>query len=137
MTMSKETVEIVRASLEAFERGGVDATLRFYDPELTWEEARDEPEAETHRGHDGLRALVAKWLVPFDDLRIEPEELIDAGDAVVMPYMFRGRERSSGSDIAAPETWVFWFRDGKISEVREYRRKAEALEALGQPKLDA
>src|SRR4051794_34384063 len=129
--MSQENVEIVRGTLEAFEQGGVEATLRFYDPEVTWEEAEDEPEAETHRGHNGIRALAEKWLVPFDDLRIEPEESIEVGEAVVMPYVFRGRERSSGSDISAPETWVFWVRDGRIREVREYRRKTEALEAVG------
>jgi ketosteroid isomerase-like protein len=129
--MSQENVETVKRSLEAFEQGGLDASLRFYDPEVTWEEAQDEPEAETYRGHDGLRALEEKWLLPFDDLRIEPEEFIDAGEAVVMPYRFRGRERSSGTDITAPETWVFWLRNGKISEVREYRHKAEALEAAG------
>jgi ketosteroid isomerase-like protein len=122
----------VRAALDAFERGGLDASLPFYEPEVTWEEAEDEPEAETYQGHDGLRALVEKWLVPFDDLRIEPEEFIDAGEAVVMPYLFRGRERSSGKDITGPETWVFWLRNGRISEVREYRHKAQALEAVGR-----
>ena len=129
--MSQENVEIVQAALDAFERGGLDATLPFYDPEVTWQEAEDEPEAETYRGHDGIRALVRKWLVPFDDLRIEPEDFIDAGEAVVMPYRFRGRERSSGKDITAPETWVFWLRGGKISTVREYRHTAEALGAVG------
>jgi ketosteroid isomerase-like protein len=129
--MSQENVEIIRRSLEAFQQGGLDASLRFYDPEVTWEEAQDEPEAETYRGHDGIRALAQKWMVPFDDLRIEPEEFIDAGEAVVMPYRFRGRERSSGTDVTAPETWVFWLRNGKISEVREYRYKSDALEAAG------
>jgi uncharacterized protein len=129
--MSQENVEVVQLALAAFEQGGLDATLPFYDPEVIWEEAEDEPEAETYCGHDGLRALVEKWLVPFDDLRIEPEEFIDAGDVVVMPYRFRGRERSSGTDITAPETWIFSLRDGRICEVREYRRKAEALEAVG------
>ena len=135
--MSQQNVEIVKKSLEAFEQGGLDASLRFYDPEVTWEEAQDEPEAETYRGHDGVRALAEKWLEPFDDLRIEPYEFIDAGEAVVMPYRFRGRERSSGTDITAPETWVFWVRNGKISEVREYRHKAEALEAVGLSEQDA
>src|SRR6188472_4398723 len=135
--MSQENVETVKRSLEAFEQGGLDASLRFYDPEVTWEEAQDEPEAETYRGHDGVRALAEKWLEPFDDLRIEPYEFIDAGEAVVMPYRFRGRERSSGTDITAPETWVFWLRNGKISEVREYRHKAEALEAVGLSEQDA
>jgi ketosteroid isomerase-like protein len=81
VVVSQENVEVVRKALEAFEQGGLDATLPFYDREVTWEEAEDEPEAETYQGHDGLRALVGKWLVPFDDLRVEPEEFIDAGEA--------------------------------------------------------
>ena len=124
-------MDIVRRTLEAFERGGLDATLSFYDPDVTWVVAEDEPEAATLRGHDGLRALLAQWLQAFDELHIDPKEFIDAGEAVVMPYQFRARERSSGSEITAPETWVFWLRDGMIIEVREYRHKAEALEAVG------
>jgi len=79
--------------------------------------AEDEPEAATLRGHDGLRALLAQWLQAFDELHIDPKEFIDAGEAVVMPYQFRARERSSGSEISAPETWVFWLRDGMIIAV--------------------
>jgi ketosteroid isomerase-like protein len=134
--MSQENVDIVRRTLEAFERGGLDATLSFYDPDVTWVVADDEPEAATLRGYDGLRALLAQWLQAFDELHIDPKEFIDAGEAVVMPYQFRARERSSGSEIAAPETWVFWLRDGMIIEVREYRHKAEALEAVGLSEQD-
>jgi ketosteroid isomerase-like protein len=134
--MSRENMEVVQSAIAAFEQG-LDAALPFYDPEVIWEEAEDEPDGETYQGHDGLRALLRKWLVPFDDLRIEPEEFIEAGEAVVMPYRFRGRERSSGRDITGPETWVFWLRDGRIREVREYRHKAEALEAVGLSEKDA
>jgi ketosteroid isomerase-like protein len=131
--MSKENVEIVRRVLAAFEQGGLEPTLSFYDPDVTWVVAEDEPEAATLQGHDGLRALLAQWLQAFDELHIDPKEFIDAGEAVVMPYQFRARERSSGVEVSAPETWVFWFRDGIIIEVREYRHKAEALEAVGLP----
>ena len=126
--MSHENVEIVRKAIDAFDRG-LDAALPFYDPDVTWVVAEDEPEATTLRGHEGLRALLEQWLQPFDELHIDPKEFIDAGEAVVMPYQFRARERSSGSEITAPETWVFWLRNGMIIEVREYRHKAEALEA--------
>jgi ketosteroid isomerase-like protein len=135
--MSRENVEIVRRALEAFERGGLEATLAFYDPDVTWIVAEDEPEAATLRGHDGLRALAQQWLEAFDELHIDPKEFIDAGEVAVVPYRFRARERSSGSEITAPETWVFWLRDRMIVEVREYRRKAEALTALGLSEQDA
>jgi ketosteroid isomerase-like protein len=135
--MSQENVEIVRKAVEAFEQSGLDEALRFYDPEVTWEEARDEPEAESFQGHDGVRALAKKWLVAFDDLHIEPEEFIDAGEVVIMPSRFRGRQRSSGLGITDIATWVFSVRGGRIYQVREYRHKTEALEAVGLSEQDA
>ena len=45
--MSQENVEIVRRALEAFARGGLDAALSFYDPDVTWAVAEDESEAAT------------------------------------------------------------------------------------------
>jgi ketosteroid isomerase-like protein len=128
--MSEENVEIARRALDAFARGGVDAAVSFFDPDLTWETAADEPDAGIYRGHDGIRTLVGRWTQGFE-LRIEPEEFIDAGEAVVIPYRLHTRERSTGIEIDGYETWVFRLREGKVFDVREYREKADALEAVG------
>jgi hypothetical protein len=34
--MSQENVEIVRRAIEAYEREGLDGSLRYYDPEIEW-----------------------------------------------------------------------------------------------------
>jgi hypothetical protein len=34
-------------------------------------------------------------------------------------------------EVREPYTWVGRWRDGKLVEIREYRTKAEALEAVG------
>jgi ketosteroid isomerase-like protein len=38
---------------------------------------------------------------------------------------------ASGAPVREPYAWVTRLRDGKVIEVREYRDKAEALEAAG------
>ena len=134
--MSRENVEIVQRTLEAFEQRGLEATLPFYDPEVTWEEAEDEPDGETYQGHDGLRALAAKWLVPFDDLRIEPEEFIDAGDRVVV--LQREYQRSkSGAELVIDTATILDLRDRRIVRIQGYMNPAEALAAAGLSEQDA
>lgn len=69
----------------------------------------------------------------FDDFRPKPLEFIDGGGCVVVPMRITGRMRGGGAEVAIEETIVFWVRDGKIAEVREFRTKPEALEAAGLP----
>jgi ketosteroid isomerase-like protein len=62
---------------------------------------------------------------------VEAKEFIDAGDCVLVPVRLTGRGRASGVSFEDHEVHVFRLRDRKIIEVREYREKAEALEAVG------
>jgi hypothetical protein len=48
-----------------------------------------------------------------------------------MPVRMRGRPPGSDADVVLDEVYVSKFLDGKIVELREYRTKAEALEAVG------
>jgi uncharacterized protein len=129
--MAKENVEIVREALEILWRHGFDAALPFFDPDVIWEAAEDEPDAGTYRGHQGVRTFIGKWLELFDRLHFEPEEFIAAGEAVVVPYRLRVRARSTGIETTGQETWVIRLRRGQIVGVQEYREKADALEAVG------
>ena len=45
----------------------------------------------------------------------------------------RGRPPGSDADVVLDEVYASKFRDGKIVELREYRTKSEALEAVGLP----
>jgi ketosteroid isomerase-like protein len=67
----------------------------------------------------------------IDDLRIEPEQLIDAGEQVVVSMRTSGRAKLSGAAVDLTLTSVSLLRDGKIVRVRNYSEKAEALEAVG------
>jgi ketosteroid isomerase-like protein len=128
--MSHENVEIVRAGYQSFNRTHeIDADAMH--PSIEWHTRGDLPDSGTHRGYAGVAQLFSSWVEAFEDLRVDPEELIDADDCVVAVVRLRGRFRGSGQDVEMEETHVWRHRDGKAIEVREYQSKAEALEAVG------
>ena len=128
--MSLENVEIVRRVYEGFNRLDLTAMLDLLSPDIEWWDRADDPDASVHRGYEA----VAKHLAEFDDLaelRVEPQEFIDARDFVVIPTRQVGHGRTSGAFFEENQVNVFRVRDGKVTQVREYRERSEALKAVG------
>ena len=129
--MSEENAEIVRAGYEAFNRTQqpVPETLH---PDVEWHTAEDLPDSGTHRGVDGIAKLFSEWAASFENFQADIDEIIDGGDElVVVVARLHGRLRGSSEEVVLPETHVWKLRDGRAFEIREYRTKAEALEAAG------
>ena len=79
-----------------------------------------------------MRAYVQDWIDLFDNFRIEPVELIDAGgNRVVAVLRFGGRIRRGAVDTDQTMGAVFEIRDGKIARGREYGTRKQALDAAG------
>ena len=130
--MSQENVKIVKAFYAAFGRGGFDAAADFWDPSMDYraiEGAVDD--AGVLYGLEALGRYIAGWIQTFDELRVEPEELIDAGDQVVVVVRLTGRMKASDAAVDMRLGVVYTFRDGKIVRGREYATRAEALKAVG------
>src|SRR3954454_11663383 len=128
--MSQENVKVVRAAFDAWMRGDLDAMLANADPDIEWYVLPDAPDPGPHRGRNVILERMALWR---DMLALRGEILgyIDAGEYVVMPIRMRGRPPGSDADVVLDEVYVSKFRDGKVIELREYRTKAEAFEAVG------
>jgi ketosteroid isomerase-like protein len=129
--MSQENVEIVRRAIEAYGREGLDGSLRYYDPEVEWTSTGAYIEPATYRGHEGVRRYLGTMEEEFDDLRIEPVELIDAGEQVISSVRISGRGKASGAPVALTLISVGSLRDGMVYRVRNYPDMAAALEAAG------
>jgi ketosteroid isomerase-like protein len=132
--MSRENVGFVRAAWEAWERGDMDAIFAFYDPEIVWDQTRAEPAelSGLYHGHDGVRRFFREWLAPFESFYAHAEELIDAGDAVVVRVRQGGRGKQSGAVVEMPAYWqVYRLRGGRAVRIEVYTDQAEALEAAG------
>jgi ketosteroid isomerase-like protein len=129
--MSKENVEIVRRAYAAWSRDDRDPALAFFADDVVWTPAREDPDPQPHLGPEGVRRFWAQWEELFDDLRIEPEELIEVGDRIVSRLHFTGRGKGSGIDVDQRVYQVFEFRDNSIVRIDEFYDRAEALEAAG------
>jgi ketosteroid isomerase-like protein len=130
--MSQENVETIQRLVAAWIADDLDAYLAELDAEIEWYPSIEpglEGKATVFRGHDDVRRA---WDDVVDETWYSPEEVIEAGDQVVVVLRWGGRGKGSGVGFEERgETWVFSVHDGKIMRVREYASKKEALEAAG------
>ena len=106
------------------------AWFECFAADVVWHTREDEPDAGVYRGRAGVATLMEFWTDNFDELRVDAEEFIEAGDHVVVPSVLHGKGKASGAPVDLPYTFVCALRDGKIASVREYTSKSEALAAL-------
>jgi len=129
--VSRENLEIVEVALRAYARGGLDAASEHWTDDIDHRaiEGAIDDRGPIH-GREAMRAYVQDWLDTFDDVKTEVVELIDAGgDDVVAVLRVSGRAKQSGIETDLTYAVAYTIRDGKIARGREYRTRAEALEA--------
>lgn len=129
--MSQENVEIVRLMNAAFNRGDLDTAFGFYEPTAIWHSRPDEPDTGDYHGLAAIREMAAMWQGMFEGFQFELEGYVEVRDCVVTSGWLCGRGRESGAEVRERYAWVVRMRDGKLSEIWEYRDRAEALEAVG------
>ena len=134
--MSEENVELATRAYaalnDAYRTGDFQPVIEeFFDPEIVFRPAGVLPETGAVRGHEELLGFTVRQTEAFEQLSIEPEEIIDAGDRVVVPLRLGGRARFTGIPIEFSFVHVATFRSGKALRVDVYADKAEALEAAG------
>jgi ketosteroid isomerase-like protein len=89
--------------------------------------------AGVYHGHEGVRTYWRNWLSAWSDLHFEIQDVLDAGDDVVL--LIRDQRqwgRHSGIRIeASPYAIVFTIRSGKVVRWCAYPDQESALEAAG------
>jgi ketosteroid isomerase-like protein len=129
--VSQENVQVARRAHEALNGGDLETWMAETDPEVEWYVLPDDPNPGPYRGYEEILRMVAHWQEAFIDFRGEAREYIDAGEYVIIPTRMRGRPRESESEVVLDEVYVGKIHDGRLVEVREYRTREQALEALG------
>jgi ketosteroid isomerase-like protein len=130
--MSQENVEIVRALIEAVNGGDLDAALKDAAPNLELDLSRafnpDFSGVVSERGQ--AERVLREFRQGWEVMRIEPNEFIEVGDHVVVPWTAHmvGRE---GIEVVSRVTWTFTIRGGVIQGLCMYQEREEALEAVG------
>jgi ketosteroid isomerase-like protein len=126
----------VRDGLEAWNRRDWDVALAGLDPDCELHPPRKFVESALmeacYRGRAGYREFVSSWSEVFGaDLRLEPVELIDLGDRIVVLADVPGRGQGSGAPFTQQWAFVSTLKDGSVIHHQQYLDHAEALEAAG------
>jgi ketosteroid isomerase-like protein len=85
-----------------------------------------------HYGHAGYRELWRTMMEGFEDLTLEPQELLDLGDKVVAVTRLRGHGTGSGIPLDNQFLFQVWsFHRGLVVKQEDFGSREEALEAVG------
>ena len=128
--MSRERVERILEGLDAFNRGDFEAVIREFPDDIEWQVLEQLPDQGPFRGRDGVLRFWKSWRESFSDFRAEIDEIVDAGDHVIVMMHMVGRGRDSGAEVETPTYAQMWtFRGDEVKRVRMLQSKEAALEA--------
>jgi ketosteroid isomerase-like protein len=127
--MSQENVELARAAFAALNRGDLDALTQFYDPDVVFETLL----LGTHRGNEAIRLLDEEGRKTLSGYRLDPIELIDAGNKVVADVRVIGVGQASQIAMEDRDRFalLFTIRNGRTVRQQSFRNRGDALEAAG------
>ena len=124
-----ENMEVVRGSLEAFQRGGPGAmTDLFSDDVVTY---RADPDGATFMGKAGFRDAAADWAENFSEWQLLPKEFTDLGERILVRVRQIAEGRISGVRVDEDYWFLFELTGGQVSKLSFFSRHADALEAVG------
>ena len=130
--MSQATVEYMQQVCDALNRGDqarLEVLLRErLDPSFEFHPLAP---GNVRRGFSGIQEFFEDMQEVWEEYTQEVEEMIDAGDEVVVVLRIRARATGSGVPVAQRSFWVWSFRGGKAVRATSFESRIEALEAAG------
>jgi ketosteroid isomerase-like protein len=136
-TEAERNIELVRAGVDAFTRGDIDAVLAIMDPDVEVFTPPGLANAGTYHGHEGFLHWTAQWLEAWEGFSIELEEIEAVGDAHVIAQIHqRARGRGSGVEVEMRIVYMFEARNGKAVRFHLYPDRDSALAAVRHRSAD-
>ena len=123
-------------ALEAYNRRDLEIVAVGFQPDLEYYPYREFVEAglaeSCYHGPSGYRTYIeGTYEVWGADVRIEPKELIDLGDRMVVLADMPMRAQASGVPLGETYACVATLKDGRVIRQHDYLDHAEALKAVG------
>jgi len=131
--MSKETVNVVKNIYKAFGEGDFPAVFDLFDPAIEWISAENSPAAKgsPYHGVSEVREGVFMLIVAgFDGFAIRVDELLDAGDKVVMLGYYLGARKATGKQFQAQVAHIWTIAAGKAVKFQQYTDTYQLAQAM-------
>ncbi len=124
-------MSIIRRGLELFNRGEYEASVETLPPQIEWDSTDAVPDGGLYRGRDAVLTLWREIGGRWEDFRIEPNDWIEAEDAVLMLGHLSGR--GAGSGVPVEGTWdqVWRIEGGQPVRCENYTDRERAYIAAG------
>jgi ketosteroid isomerase-like protein len=129
--MSQGNLKAIEKVYERWSVGDLHASVDLLDPHVV---LVNEPEFEVGEPAYGIEAVLSytrRMLEAWNQFAIEAEELIVAGDSVVVAVRQHGVGAGSGVATELHYFMVWTFRGNKVVRLESFRDRARALEAAG------
>ena len=130
--MCNENEWIVREAFLAYDRGDFARMMDFVDPGLQWtylDPGLADPPPQVCRGREELEKALRRQAAL--GLRSELEEVVAAGDQVILVMRTPGLDQHRGKQADDRTYDVVTVRDGRIVELHACRDHAEARSLAG------
>jgi ketosteroid isomerase-like protein len=124
-----KNVDLIRGGYEAFARQDIPAVLALFDQNIEWRTPDTLPEGGTVRGPQGVARFFQSLPKLYAELRVQPDEFLDAGDRVVVLGHHRGRAARGAFEVGFAHAWTL--RDGKVTRFVEYTDTAAIAKVIG------
>lgn len=132
--MSKENVAVVKGIYEAFGAGNVPAVLGAMSPDIVWNEAENFPYADRNPyvGPQAvLEGVFGRVLADWEGFQVVPDEILDAGDTVVMLGRYNGTHKVTGKPHNPQIVHVWRIVNGKAARFQQYADTLHVARAAG------
>jgi uncharacterized protein len=128
--MSRENVEIAKATFEAWNAGDMDTLRELYDPDVIMRTPEGWPEPGPYVGRDAVMRQFEQVRETWNSDALEAiGDLIDAADRVVVRHIYRGAGHGPESNMES--TVVLTMRKRRVFYQEFFWDHAEALKAVG------
>jgi ketosteroid isomerase-like protein len=133
--MSAENVEIVQAIYERWGEGDFRASADLLDRHVVLVLGQafgpDDPDAGAYHGIEAVAQYTRRMLEPWKDFTQEAEEIVAAGNSVLVGVRQRALGKTSGVPTEMNYFTLWTFRGRRVIRIESFRERAEALEAAG------
>jgi ketosteroid isomerase-like protein len=129
--VAKEPVEIVREIYERWREGDFRGGADVYDEQAILVMRPQFPDAGTYVGREAIADYTRGFLEPWTTITIEAEEIVPAGDSVLVAVRQRGEGDASGAETEFRYFHLWTFRGESAIRIESIRERDEALEAAG------
>lgn len=121
--MSQENINAVLSIYSAFAQRNVQAVFDRFDPAIEWIAADNSPAAKGSPYHgldevrDGVFGLICE---DFPELTMRVDEVLDAGDKIVVLGIYDGVRRTTGKRFHAQFAHIWTIASGKAVKFQQY-----------------